>query len=184
MMSSSLRKWMICTCRFVVTTMIVGAGLWGKHVRNLVTVHNCPHWGALHIMNVGEKEEAKLQANISVAIAGNFWNRIGSLGLQIASEGYSLRVGGYSEITWDNRAFKVKESLIWKLTLVWPGVILGGCGVTGLGTDQELWTLSGRLSIAWTRVTIFMRVNFWPLQMPLFFLLPDPAGGKSKGRSW
>ena len=42
---------------FIVTIVIVGIGLWRSRAENLTIVHNCLHWGALHIMNVGEKGE-------------------------------------------------------------------------------------------------------------------------------
>ena len=49
---------MIFTSGYVVTVVIMGAGLLGLHAGNLVIVHNYQHWEALHTMNVDEKEKA------------------------------------------------------------------------------------------------------------------------------
>jgi len=37
--------------------MIIGAGPLGLHARNLATIYNYRHLGALHIMNMGEEGE-------------------------------------------------------------------------------------------------------------------------------
>ena len=63
-------------------------------------------------------------------------------------------------MTSDSGAFEVKIFGM-KLTVVRSGVTPGGCGVTeASGQTSSCGYLSGRLSVAWTRATILMKVNF------------------------
>jgi len=51
-----LRNCTICTCGLVVTVAISDAGLLELYTRKSVTIHNCPRWVALHIMNVEDNK--------------------------------------------------------------------------------------------------------------------------------
>ena len=58
------RNRMICTCKFVVMTVIVGACSLELHAEKFASIHNCPYWRAFHVKNVGEDQIAKLSAEI------------------------------------------------------------------------------------------------------------------------
>ena len=51
-------RWYDLHISHIVTTVIINAGLLGLHAKSLATVHNCPHWRVLYIMNMGEEGEA------------------------------------------------------------------------------------------------------------------------------
>ena len=147
------------TSGFAIMVMIIGTGRFELQARNLPIIHNWLRWGELYIMNVREKWEAKLQADISVVVAGNFWSEIGNLGLHMAPEGYSP--WDCSKMTWDYEASKIEEFLIWKLTLVRSEVIPRRRGVAkAYGRIRSCGRPSGRLLVAWTCVTNLMRVNY------------------------
>jgi len=140
---------MICTCKFVVTIVIVGAWLLRLHVEKSVSVHNCSDWRAFHVMNMEEDQAAKLSAKIRDDLLQRCsWRQ---------SSGMSC-CRGYFVRSWSLRK-GVNSGTTGSIGAIWVEVSSGRGTVSGMA--PEWWRLFSCLDTCYHPVT----VRFWPLKI-------------------